>query len=128
MLLTFAIFVLTQSEAPPALTPGDLTACLGINRVAAAPEALGRTRSGLSPQQWIDACREAREADANRRAVVARVLDGVEAPGFGGVTRFIVEANAATDPLVAELFRQVARDQAARACFSAEAKATFALG
>lgn len=120
MLVLAAVMALLSDGPGGRASVGDaLRACLGVERYTAEAR-LEQLRKELSPAQWREACRQAREADARRRSVVRAVLSSGASPvgGYRAAVREVELAREAKDPVVAELFRRSARDQAERSSLS----------
>jgi len=118
------------AAAAPPLSRAEVAACLGTPRFATNMETLAKARAEVSPAAWDDACRAAREADGRRRSAIRVLFETGQAPiaGYASATKYSRLAHAASDPLHRELFRHVARDQAARESNQRTEKAGFAPG
>ncbi len=116
------------------LTQGDpivadtLQACVGTKSLAAPMEKIAQLKASSSPDAWLLACREARQAEQLRRAIVVKALSGEGAPpaGFESTRRYAQLSSNAASPEAAELFLRIARDSAARNSLPRTARDVFA--
>lgn len=102
------------AQAP--LAPSEIKACLGVDEAYADWTSIAQEKALLPAERWKDACRQARDANARRRsAVKALMISGVSpVGGYPNTTAYIYRAREAKNPIVADLFRFAAADQAAR--------------
>lgn len=91
------------------IAPADLQTCIGQPEIAADLDALGAMKASLSPSDWKDACRQAREANARRLSLAKAIREAGVSPlkEFQSSAQWIIRAKAATDPDAAKLFRLV---------------------
>ncbi len=125
-----AALSLSVAPAEPALSEPELRACLGTTRVG-PPGQFAAMRAGLSAPAWRDACRQVREANARRLSLTRSLLASGRSPvgGYASALRELKRAEAAADPLLKELFRRTAKDQALRSSLSfIDGKKTYAAG
>lgn len=94
----------------------DLPRCIGTAPFASNIEKLTELRAGLTSEQWAASCAAARQANDRRIASVEVVLrDAASLEGaYKSAAHFAELARTATDPDVAALFANDARDQASR--------------
>lgn len=104
------------SSPPTAISPAELHACLGQDKVAASLETYAKMKAALSQAEWADACRQARDANARRQSLRRVIAEtGVSpVPGFQSAVSMVAQAKKAKDPDAAQLFRLVFEDQIAR--------------
>lgn len=124
--LTLALVTNPQASKVP-----GLEACLGTSRYATDLSRVREERTKLSDQEWVDACRQAREANERRRSVGKALIATGRSPigGFQDITRDLERARIARDPVVAELHRRLAADQFTRSSLSfVQGSETFARG
>lgn len=119
MLIALAALA-AQSPSAVAISAADLHACLGQAKVAASLETYGKMKAELSPAEWADSCRQARDANLRRLSLRRAISRTGTSPmqGFQSTTALIVQARKAKDPDTAQLFRLVFEDQIARASLS----------
>lgn len=115
-----ALLLAAPTSSPKPTAEISLAACLGREIHPDAIPRVERVRAELSASAWAEACRQAREADARHQSVVRTILATGTSP-VGGYASAVGEmrlAQRARDPVVAELFRRTARDQAERRSLS----------
>lgn len=118
-----AAVVLVQA----ALSDAELHNCLGGANVAMNRVAVAQQRAALGEQAWLEACRDARQANERRLQLSAAVLAGAESPpAFASTSNLLSAGRRAKAAEQVELFEHVARDQVAREALSKEAKALYA--
>jgi hypothetical protein len=116
IVIAAASFVLFQPPQPYPDAPHFVTSCLQTDRFAADVSALSQLRASLSDADWSRACTEALTANGVRQNLIHDLFASPTHPvaGYQSAASFLVLAEAANDPAVAELFSRTARDQALR--------------
>lgn len=107
-----------------------IAVCLQTDHFTLSIDRVWAEKARVSEAAWLSDCRAAREADERRRSVVRVLFAKGESPvgGYASTTRFLTLAAAASDPVVADLFRHAAREQAARGSLSHLSRETWARG
>ena len=120
-----------------ALFPGSslasdasLLSCLEGQAFAGSLAQIAEERSRITAEAWSQACQQAREAEARRKAIVAKIATPglVPLPGYASATRFARLAGKERDVDLRGLFIRAYRDQAARESLSSDARSNFAHG
>lgn len=112
----FSLLAIIAAAAALTVSPAEITACLGVDKAYADWAAIAREKAMMSEEAWHSACRQTRDANARRVSAIRTLLATGASPvgGFPAATAQLANARKAADPTVAELFRVVAVEQAAR--------------
>lgn len=123
--LAFLLAAATPDERRAAVAE-----CLGTRDFAMDLDRVWAARETAGPAAWREACRQARDAETRRKALIRALLASGSSPlgGYPAAAGHLRNAEAATDPDMAQLFRHAARDQAARESLLQRQKALFAAG
>lgn len=130
MLALLGAMFLIPAAAPESLDRSELRACVGSRRVELSSR-WAEVRASHSDVAWGDVCRQVREANARRQSSGRALLATGRSPvgGYGPVSHYVNLSASAPDPVLAELFQRVARDQKLRADLSfVEGRRTYAAG
>lgn len=111
-----AVLLAAASTGDMDARQSEIAACLQTDHFALSIDRVWAEKARASEATWRSDCRAAREADERGRSVVRALFAAGESPvgGYASTIRFLTLAAAAPDPVVADLFRHSAREQAAR--------------
>lgn len=125
-----AVLLAAASTGDMDARQSEIAACLQTDHFALSIDRVWAEKARASEAAWRSDCRAAREADERRRSVVRVLFAKGESPvgGYTSTIRILTLAAAAPDPVVAELFRHSAREQAARESLSRLSRETWARG
>lgn len=132
------MFALTVAAALLATAPtagadarrSAIAVCLQTDHFTLSIDRVWAEKARASEADWRSDCRAAREADERRRSIVRVLFTKGKSPvgGYTSTIRMLTLAAAAPDPVVADLFRHSAREQAARESLSRLSRETWARG
>lgn len=129
-MISYVLALLLAGARPAELPRAEIAACVGTPDFSLNVSKVATLRAAATEAQWRDACRQARDANDRRLRLIAQLLATGRSPlgGYPSTSNLLEKARGARDPVVADLLRRTARDQAARESLSPVQKRLYAPG